>query len=78
MFHAFRLTLSAAGGCAAYGKEVYLSLHAHEFEGTCTGTGKVWRVKLPWCPRCEREPETYGCVHQNLISDTKDRPEAVN
>jgi hypothetical protein len=58
--------------------EVYLSLHAHEFEGTCTGTGKVWRVKLPWCPRCEREPETYGCVHQKLIAETKDRPEAVN
>lgn len=53
-------------------KEVYLSLHAHEFKGTCTGTGKVWRVKLPWCPRCEREPETDGCVHDKMFSSTKE------
>jgi hypothetical protein len=52
-------------------RELFLSLHAHEFKETCTGTGKVWRVKLPWCPRCEREPETYGCVHQNLIPGRK-------
>ncbi len=41
----------ASGACAICKgrfaeKEVYLSLHAHEFKGTCTGTGKVWRVAL--------------------------------
>jgi hypothetical protein len=67
-FEAKLVAALASGACAICKggfaeKEVYLSLHAHEFKVMCTGTGKVWRVKLPWCLRCEDEPETYGCVH---------------
>lgn len=54
-------------------KEVYLSRHAIEFGVRCTGQGAVLRVVLPWCARCEREPATYGCVHEPMFAGTRKR-----
>lgn len=40
----------------------YLSLHVLEF-GNCAGSGMVEKHLIGWCPVCETEPETQGCLH---------------
>jgi hypothetical protein len=52
-------------------KLVYLSRHAIEFGVQCVGQGQVVTARLPWCPKCEREPDTYGCVHEPMFAGTR-------
>jgi hypothetical protein len=43
-------------------KLTYISIHLAEFE-YCSGSGHVERLPIPFCPSCEPEPESYGCLH---------------
>jgi hypothetical protein len=67
----------ASGCCPRCGarfshKEVYLSRHALEMGVQCAGQGKVWRLAIPWCPRCECEPDTYGCIHEKMFGNSEE------
>lgn len=39
----------------------YVSIHFIGFK--CAGNGRVTRIEVPYCPRCEQMPELYGCFH---------------
>lgn len=43
----------------------YITLHLQVFS-TCAGPGQVVKVDLPYCPKCEPTPDTFGCVHLPL------------
>lgn len=45
---------------------VWVSIHDSRFPG-CVGGGHVARVVIPYCPRCEGEPENQGCFHEDLF-----------
>jgi hypothetical protein len=45
---------------------VHVSIHATEFED-CTGEGRCYPVLLPYCRKCEQEPQRSGCVHLPLF-----------
>jgi hypothetical protein len=53
-------------------KLAYISIHVTEFE-TCSGPGHVERLPIPFCPHCEPEPETYGCLHIPIHRDVMSR-----
>jgi hypothetical protein len=40
----------------------YMSLHDPRFPG-CVGRGKVLRLVVPFCPKCEPRPDESGCIH---------------
>lgn len=41
----------------------YVSIHNKKFSG-CVGEGKVEKIPLPYCPKCEGEPKnTSTCMH---------------
>ena len=47
----------------------YVSEHAEEFGSSCAGRGGVQNIVLPFCPKCEGQPErTSTCVHMPVIS----------
>jgi len=41
----------------------YMSLHDTRFPG-CAGSGRVMRLVIPFCPKCETRPSEYGCIHE--------------
>jgi hypothetical protein len=43
-------------------KEAHVSIHFIELS-ECTGAGRVSKFFIPYCPRCEPVPDTYGCLH---------------
>jgi hypothetical protein len=45
----------------------YMSLHDPRFPG-CVGGGKVLRLVIPYCPRCEACPDEYGCIHDGELA----------
>lgn len=52
----------------------YLSLHEAEFPD-CAGPGTVLRIDIPYCPSCEKEPESTGCLH---VSGLLNLPRALH
>ena len=42
----------------------YMSLHDLRFGVACVGSGKVVRLAIPFCPRCEGQPAEQGCIHE--------------
>jgi hypothetical protein len=42
----------------------YMSLHDLRFGLACAGAGKVVRLAIPFCPRCEAQPAEQGCIHE--------------
>jgi len=38
-----------------------LSVH-NSASGSCQGP-RIWTTAVPYCPRCEEEPERGGCLH---------------
>ena len=42
----------------------YMSLHDPGFADACAGSGKVVRLAIPFCPRCEAQPAEQGCIHE--------------
>jgi|HubBroStandDraft_1064217.scaffolds.fasta_scaffold142217_2 hypothetical protein len=43
----------------------YLSIHDKRFDH-CAGPGHVVRLVVPYCPRCEEQPEARGCLHDDI------------
>lgn len=42
---------------------LYVSVHTRAFNN-CAGSGEVRHVPLPFCPKCEGEPDTpRSCIH---------------
>jgi hypothetical protein len=55
-------------GTAIAEKMAYLSIHSSDvFHELCTGVGRVLRVMIPYCPKCESEPEERGCIHEPML-----------
>lgn len=56
------------------GRMAYLSLHSIEFEhggpnaDMCAGDGECRPLYIPYCSRCEPEPEEHGCIHIHMFS----------
>src|SRR5713101_2050845 len=47
-------------------KPCAVSIHNRKFTA-CTNSGQEpWNVLVPYCPRCESEPVTVGCLHVNV------------
>jgi hypothetical protein len=44
----------------------YVSWHSVEFGDLCAGAGRCDPLELPYCPACEQQPESSGCVHAPL------------
>jgi hypothetical protein len=42
----------------------YMSLHDLRFGVACAESGKVVRLTIPFCPRCEAQPSEQGCIHE--------------
>jgi hypothetical protein len=42
----------------------YVALHDLRFGLACAGSGKVLRMAIPYCPRCEERPAEQGCIHE--------------
>jgi hypothetical protein len=42
----------------------HMSLHDPRFADACVGSGKVVRLAIPFCPRCEAQPAEQGCIHE--------------
>jgi len=42
----------------------HMSLHDLRFGVACVGSGKVVRLAIPFCPRCEGQPAEQGCIHE--------------
>ena len=57
-----RLPLRHICGTLLMHKDAYISYHDARFEG-CAGKGTVEKLPIPYCPKCEQEPETHGCLH---------------
>ena len=59
--------------CKNCGSEVlqttlYVSVHSSEFGDSCAGSGKVVKVPLPYCPKCEGEPKNFTtCIHIPML-----------
>ena len=42
----------------------YMSLHDPGLADACAGSGKVVRLAIPFCRRCEARPAEEGCIHE--------------
>lgn len=60
-------------GSIILAKNALISIHVREFE-TCSGSGHVERLPIPFCPHCEPEPASYGCIHIPIQEDMMGRP----
>lgn len=52
----------------------YVSIHAVEFGVLCAGEGKVLRLAIPFCPRCEVKPSERGCIHEPMNPSSREMP----
>lgn len=44
-----------------------ISIHTTAFASTCSGSGQVLELPLPFCPKCEGEPtKTRTCAHEDV------------
>jgi len=41
----------------------FVSIHDSPFKGSCSGSGRVARIEIPYCPYCEPKPLEFGCLH---------------
>ena len=42
---------------------VYFSIHDARLPA-CAGAGKVMRLVVPFCRKCEAQPEEHSCLHE--------------
>lgn len=42
---------------------VYFSIHYARLD-ICAGAGRILRLAVPFCPRCESRPEDCSCLHE--------------
>jgi hypothetical protein len=47
---------------------VYFSIHDARLD-ICAGAGKVMRLAVPFCPRCESQPEDHSCLHHSCLHE---------
>jgi hypothetical protein len=59
---------SAAGPATGFVElvGVFFSIHDARFS-QCAGAGKVLRLAVPYCPKCESRPEETSCIHDYAI-----------
>jgi hypothetical protein len=55
---------------------VYFSIHNADFD-ECTGAGKVVRLAVPFCPRCEPRPDECSCLHVHPLFDVEGLAKAL-
>jgi hypothetical protein len=59
-------------------KLAYLSIHSIDiFPDMCAGAGKVLNAMIPYCPKCEPEPEERGCIHMPMLESLMRHARAI-
>src|SRR6185312_12654320 len=61
-------TTSERPMCKKCGSEVatvvaFMDVHDERLCDSCAGPDRVWKLPVPYCPRCEEKPATRGCIH---------------
>lgn len=51
----------------------YMSIHESNWS-TCAGYGECINPTIPICPKCEPNPDVFGCIHLGVTSDPDPDP----